>query len=332
MKKTILLLTFVMLLSTTLTACSFQKVLLSDKKDKQTTEVKQQKNEELYHSLVSFENLIYKTDNYGNSLSLDIFLPHNNATNLNNLTYSNEACTQNLLSFNTVIFVHGGSFIRGSKKDVLKATRKHTIPALLKNNYAVISIDYTLIDENHKFPENIIDVLDALAWIKENGATYHLNTDTIGLMGTSAGGSLSILVSEQINDTEVSEYKKSIENKLPTINYIIDLSAPTSLYDYFKENPIDTVEKLKTYSPINCTFSKKIPLLIFHGDADTVVHIKDSENLCQRLKQSQVPFVFEPIPNANHGLVPADKKTREHITKTTLQFIHHSLQKDANNL
>ncbi len=275
----------------------------------------------LYDSLISYKDIAYKQDSMGSNLKLDIFLPSNQQNN----------------TYPTVLFIHGGSFIRGDKKDVLKATRKNTVPTLLQKGVAVVSLEYTLIDDNHKFPTNIKDVLDCLVWLKENGKNYGLNSEKIALIGTSAGGCLSILSSENLDDRNLisknlinsSEsiylYKNKLGSKLPTVKCIVDLSAPTKLDKYFEENPIDHIAKLKMYSPINCKFSQDIPILVFHGDADTVVSIKDSEDLVEILKTEKIPFKYHIVKKANHGLIPSDKKTRKEITDLTIDFIENNL-------
>jgi len=88
-----------------------------------------------------------------------------------------------------LVFFHGGGCVIGSS-----ATHDRFCRYLAKkNNIAIISINYRLAPE-FKFPQPIIDVIEAWNWVNQNHQSLQLDQDAIGVCGDSAGGYLSALV------------------------------------------------------------------------------------------------------------------------------------------
>jgi acetyl esterase/lipase len=85
--------------------------------------------------------------------------------------------------FPTVIFVHGGAFIQGDKRDA------QLLQALgaLHRGYAVASVEYRLGPEA-KYPAGLFDVKAAIRFLRANAAAYELDGSRFGLTGDSAGG------------------------------------------------------------------------------------------------------------------------------------------------
>ena len=65
----------------------------------------------------------------------------------------------------------------------------YLIDDLCAKGYNIVNVDYVLVPEGH-FPDPLIQANQAFAYIMEHGEEYHLNTDKIVLMGSSAGAML----------------------------------------------------------------------------------------------------------------------------------------------
>ncbi|OCA88356.1 alpha/beta hydrolase [Bacillus sp. FJAT-27225] len=87
-----------------------------------------------------------------------------------------------------VVYIHGGGFIWGSRKDV-----PHDFLQLCHDHgYAVFSIDYRLAPET-KLDKILEDIRDALTWLQtEEARRYSINSGRIAVMGASAGGFLAL--------------------------------------------------------------------------------------------------------------------------------------------
>jgi triacylglycerol lipase len=73
-----------------------------------------------------------------------------------------------------VIYVHGGAWAKGDKVVRSNNYIENFILKLVEKNYAVVSIDYTLVSETVHFPLPIQDTKDVVRWVRKNADQYHL--------------------------------------------------------------------------------------------------------------------------------------------------------------
>ena len=86
----------------------------------------------------------------------------------------------------TLVFVHGGAFIRGDK-NVTGEVYDNVLLWLARKGCVGINIEYRLAPEA-PFPAGAEDVAAAVRWTRENVARYGGNRDRIFVAGHSAGG------------------------------------------------------------------------------------------------------------------------------------------------
>lgn len=123
---------------------------------------------------------------YGNHASkiMDVYLPTNRTANTN-----------------VVVFVHGGSFIAGDKSDFTTFVKE-----LVSNDYAVLNINYRLVDATgltdsptkHKLSEVLVqdqvsDVSEVIDYAIAHAKEWQVSESKIALAGHSAGATLSLL-------------------------------------------------------------------------------------------------------------------------------------------
>ena len=89
--------------------------------------------------------------------------------------------------FPLIIWIHGGGW-SSCNKDVDFA------PQVLGLGFALASLDYRLTSNGFPFPAQIEDGISALTWLRQNGASYRVDIDRIGVIGHSAGAHLSALI------------------------------------------------------------------------------------------------------------------------------------------
>ncbi len=92
-----------------------------------------------------------------------------------------------------MIFVHGGGLVMGDKassKDLASKPEYFTS----KLGFILVSVNYRLLPEG-KYPRNVQDVADAIAWVCRNIADFGGDPNQIFLMGHSSGGQLVAQVS-----------------------------------------------------------------------------------------------------------------------------------------
>lgn len=85
--------------------------------------------------------------------------------------------------FPTIVFVHGGAFVGGEKRDTQMAYVLNGI----RRGYAVVSVDHRLIPEAI-FPDQLFDFKCALRFLHANADKYMLDAKRFASAGDSAGG------------------------------------------------------------------------------------------------------------------------------------------------
>ena len=85
----------------------------------------------------------------------------------------------------TVVWTHGGAWISGDK-----ANDRSYFEILASHGYTVVGLDYGYGPEA-KFPTAVFQINDALAFIQDNAAKFHVDVNRIVMAGDSAGANLT---------------------------------------------------------------------------------------------------------------------------------------------
>lgn len=78
---------------------------------------------------------------------------------------------------------------------------------------------------------------------------------------------------------------------------------------------------LERYSPVRYVAQDWPPVLIFHGEEDEVVSIRQSERLVAELERWGVTYEYHPIPGGNHGFFNMSQSDWEEMEDACLRFI-----------
>ncbi|HVY55321.1 MAG TPA: alpha/beta hydrolase, partial [Thermodesulfobacteriota bacterium] len=126
--------------------------------------------------------------------SLDVFYP-------SDIEGSGKALT-------TIVWVHGGGWIAGSKDEVANYLR-----ILAGKGFTVAGVDYSLAPAR-AYPTPVRQVLSALAYLGKNAERLHVDTSRIVLAGDSAGAQIA---AQTANVISVPSYAEALGLK-PTID------------------------------------------------------------------------------------------------------------------
>jgi len=114
------------------------------------------------------EHLDVEYGDHGADTSLDVFSPQQDDGPLP-----------------TIVWVHGGAWISGSKKDVAPYLR-----ILASHGYTTVGVNYTLGPEG-TFPTAVDQLNEALGYLVDNAQDLRIDPDRIILAGDSAGSQLA---------------------------------------------------------------------------------------------------------------------------------------------
>ncbi|REC77580.1 alpha/beta hydrolase [Chryseobacterium elymi] len=283
------------------------------------------------------ENIVYKTNAKGNPVSLDLYTPK---------TVSDDKMP-------VVVYVHGGAWVKGDKTIRDESYIETFISKLLDKKYAVISINYTLLNDSIHFPIPLEDTKDAVRWIRKNAAKYKFDSNNIGFFGASSGAHLSMLAAytpdnEFTGSPELSSYSAKVNyvvdhygpadinkllhtrlGKVPVFFFglaakkIVDLRTDLvrglSGYDIKKEKR-KVIDYFKKISPISYV-SEGVPTLIVQGNKDKVVPMKQSRKLHRKLRRENIQNNLIIVKNGTHGFGTTDKAYMDRLTDKMVDFI-----------
>jgi acetyl esterase/lipase len=213
-----------------------------------------------------------------------------------------------------VVIIHGGGFTGGHRD----AARELNIGSTLaRNGYVGMSIDYALADIGRPiWPQNLFDCKTAVRWLRANADRLQIDPNHIGVIGGSAGGTLSSLVTlTGVND--------GLDPEGPYGNFSCQVQCGVDMYGIanmnewhdsvmFAKTNEEAPELYKMASPLTYVRSDSPPMLILHGTADKTVDVAQSEKFAETLKAKGATYEVEIIPDAPHSfsLQPKEKDLR----------------------
>jgi len=250
---------------------------------------------------------------------------------------------KNKTSLPLILFIHGGAWKGGDKRKSLP----RVLPYARKGSYAVASIGYRLSSEAI-WPAQIHDCKAAIRFLKANASEYNIDPNRIGIWGSSAGGHLVSMLGTSAGveemDGAIGEYTststkiKCVVNFYGPTNFLLmddhnlkpgtfSHNSPQSPESLLIGGPIqENKDKVQTANPISYIDSYDSPILIVHGDKDTLVPFHQSEILHAALKKEQVETTMITVKGAGHG-----KGFGPDVGKNVANFFdHHLLGKKVN--
>lgn len=206
------------------------------------------------------------------------------------------------------VYVHGGAWSGGDKTG---GAGFYDVTELVARGYLVVCLNYRLAPE-YKFPAQIEDVKCAIRHLRAHAADYNLDPERIGAWGGSAGGHLVSLLG--LTDPSAGfDSSGEYPDQSSRVKAVVDLFGPANLCRDFAIqqvlNPVfgatsrrDSI--LIHASPITHASPDDPPFLIFHGEADEVVPLGQSQTLYESLIAVGVPATLVIVENAGHGFRP----------------------------
>ena len=210
----------------------------------------------------------------------------------------------------TILQIHGGAWIIGSKDE-------QGIPLMLElasRGWVCFNANYRLAPRA-TFPDPLVDLKRAIAWIKTHGPEYGANPDFIVVTGGSAGGHLASLVALTAN---CPEYQPGFEDVDTSVRACVPFYG---VYDFtdrhghyrnpgllrllerrvMKQRFADSPDVFHRASPMSCVTASAPPFFVIHGDHDTLVPVAEAQRFVEALSGAGVPVVYAEVPGAQHA-------------------------------
>jgi acetyl esterase/lipase len=184
----------------------------------------------------------------------------------------------------TLVHLHGGAFRSGRKS-------REALPLLYRlasEGWVCVSANYRL-SPGATFPDHLVDVKRAIAWLRAHADEYGIDLETIVGAGSSAGGHLAVMAALTPNDPA---YQPGFEEADTSV------SAAVSLYGFYGS---PTTFDGRPSTPLAYVRADAPPVFVAHGDRDTLVLVEDARHFVDVLrKTSRQPVVYAELPGAHH--------------------------------
>lgn len=185
---------------------------------------------------------------------------------------------------------------------------------LAERGWVSVAINYRLAPRS-TWPDQIVDVKRAIAWVKENIEDYGGDPSLVVITGGSAGGHLSSLAALTPNE---AEFQPGFEDSDTTVHAAIPMYG---VYDftnrdrtgradmehllakYVLKSPLaESAEVWDRASPMSWIGPHAPPFMIVHGTNDTLVPVAQARSFARMLRsESKQPVVFAELPRTQHS-------------------------------
>lgn len=227
--------------------------------------------------------------------------------------------------------IHGGAWVLGTKNEQGVPLMRR----MARHGWVCVSVDYSL-SPHATFPEHLIDLKKAIAWIREHIAEYGGDPTRIVATGGSAGGHLCALVGLTANDPRYQPGFEDVDTSVIACVPFYGVYDFTNRHSHWpnaglarlierqvlKASLEEARDAYEAASPMSRIHADAPPFLIIHGTHDTLVPVAEARQFARMLRAvSREPVVYAEIAGAQHAfeLFPSLR------TDLVLKGVHHYL-------
>jgi acetyl esterase/lipase len=227
--------------------------------------------------------------------------------------------------------VHGGGWIIGEKE-------QQGIPLMMRmaaRGWVCVAINYPL-SPKAKWPDHLVAVKRAIAWIREHGADYGADPSFIAITGGSAGGHLCSMAALTPDD-------KTLQPGFEEVDTAVQACVPHyGVYDFTAEDgtaasKVKVESLLKRYvmapdarypedyraaSPLSRVSQNAPPFFVLHGSNDSLVPVREARAFVKELREvSDEPVVYAEISGAQHAFDIFTSVRSAHVVRGVERFL-----------
>jgi acetyl esterase/lipase len=232
-----------------------------------------------------------------------------------------------------LIYVHGGAWVIGNK-EYQGLPMLHHFAAL---GWVCFSINYRLCPRA-TFPEPVVDVKRAIAWVRAHASEFGVDPDFIVLSGNSAGGHLASLAALT---PHLREWQPGFAEADTSVAACLSFYG---IYDFgdrhghwpnrgladlleryvMKARLADAPERFEQASPVAHLGPHAPPFLIVHGERDSLVPVAEARAFVAALRRaSAAPVAYIEVPGAQHAFEVFPSVRTLYLMRGLQRFLVH---------
>jgi acetyl esterase/lipase len=209
-----------------------------------------------------------------------------------------------------VVQVPGGAWSIGWRRPQAYPLMSH----LADRGWICVSLNYR-VSPLHTWPDHIVDVKRALAWVKENIASFGGDPDSVAITGGSAGGHLAALAALTPKDPKFQpgfeDADTSVVAAAPLYGRYDWVSTDGSgrrefigfLQKFVVNEPFAHHRDIYVdASPIHRLTPDAPPFFVLHGTDDSIIPVVEAREFVAAMREvSEAPVAYAELPHTQHG-------------------------------
>src|ERR1700761_5649192 len=226
--------------------------------------------------------------------------------------------------------IPGGAWTTGNKRGQAHPLMSH----LAELGWICVAINYRHSPRN-TWPDHIVDVKRALAWVKAHIAEYGGDPDFVAITGGSAGGHLSSLAALTQNDPQFQPGFEDADTRVQAAVPFYGIYDFTRFDDamhpmmpgllvksIMKQKPATNLQTFAAASPINHVGPDAPPFFVLHGSNDPLASLEQARTFVERLREvSKQPVVYAELPFTQHAFDIFGSARAGHTAVAVEQFL-----------
>lgn len=229
-----------------------------------------------------------------------------------------------------LVQIHGGAWMTGRKEGQGEPLMGH----LAERGWVCVAPNYRL-SPRATWPDHIVDVKRALAWVKTNIAQHGGDPDFVVITGGSAGGHLCSLAALTAG---LADFQPGFEDADTTVQAAVPFYGVYDFPNQFGTSRDDIIPFLEQRvfksklgadrarwqqaSPISHVNADAPPFFVLHGTNDSLVPVEQARTFVDELrKASDHPVAYAEMPLAQHAFDAFPSVRAHHTVHAVERFL-----------
>lgn len=233
-----------------------------------------------------------------------------------------------------LVQIHGGAWFSGTKEQQGQPLMRH----LVRQGWVCVAPNYRL-SPKASFPDHLVDVKMAIAWVRENIAEYGGDPRFVCVTGGSAGGHLAALVGLTGSMPEFQPGFESADTSVAAcvpVYAVLDFMNTAGLRRRFTATSYDALMArmvMKTRrrddepgwrraSPLSHVRNALPPFFVVQGTQDTLVWKEEARLFVRAMREAGNTFVGHvEVPYAQHAFDLMVNRRSIHTVRAMTAFL-----------
>lgn len=225
--------------------------------------------------------------------------------------------------------IHGGGWVIGRKDDQGLPLMTH----LSARGWVCATPNYPL-SPKATWPEHLIAIKRALAWVREHIADYGGDPSYVVVTGGSAGGHLAAMLALTANDPAYQPGFEDVDTSVRAcvpfygaydLANILGTKTGEREYNHFLAPTLFKTrdrEIARAASPLTLVRPDAPPFFVIHGHYDSLVNVAEARELVRRLRETSKSVVaYAELPGAQHAFDVFASIRSAHVIRAVERFL-----------